>query len=347
MQKLLKKIMKDKEQRAIINQFLAGFSLSKDTFDIKKEHLTYHNKNSLLTIRKDESGNLCLIKIVGGVNPVLYTKLTFLKDNHVNIETYEQRTKGIIYTESELFYSITSQGLKEQQLNSCRYSYSNTKLQQLFKTDLNSLNITDILFLFKKYEQIGFIQFEYDMQTKLIAEVEEVLKPLKVLINDTDKSPIFEGIYGSNRLLRLINLYHGTVTQNIFPDLMNIHNCKLDERAYSFHELRFGDQENKVVGEKVLNRDNQEQMLLNDFFLQNLHLKCPDLNTRNIIIKYLLFQPTAAQIAQREIELKIGMPYYEYASLPREEQEKINKKAHGPHLKLTKKETNKYLYKVE
>ena len=303
----------------------------------------YRNDNNDAIFIREQNNCLTIEKCVSADASLEHTIITF-EDKKVTIKTFERRPRGLILVTTDITYVNTPTGLKEQKIANVRYAFTDDKISKVIHADASHLEPWEIINLLSKHEEETFIEAESNICNMMEAEITQNDK-LAVRFNNVIKTPIFEGVTGENRLLRLLNLYNGTVTESILRDLYNIHNCELDERAFAFCELKgVLQEENELVGASAIPKPNSYYELLNNFFIKQLHIKCPDLDTRHTIIKYILFKPDMNQIAKRELEMSLDMPYSEFEKLDLREQERLIRHKKGFRLMLKPNVSNKYLY---
>lgn len=335
-------LLKDKNIQNILEQVLKGYELGE--MEVKEESLIIH------LMEEDNIDKVTL--------EITKEKIIFKRENKKEIEIktikegpvvdreyYEWRPSGIVIEQvkEEYDYSIFSKHEKKvTDLVSKRYILSTKTLSE-------ALNEIDCMYEHNMryfYRRIGHYEeeilppdivttFETHMKHYVpfdgIRRITDTKYSTNTLLNGEDVSYIYDIVEGPDKLLRIYDLYNGTINDRNMTDLKSIRLGLLREEAFELKTVKgITERENEIISKSTIEpKSNYYGNICRMFMDEFSYYEAVPLDDRDALLKAIKHRPSATETAKRTVERMIGMPYEEFDALDLDEQHRIIEEKSG------------------
>ena len=342
--------------------------------DIIKNEIEGKIKGYSLDAMKSENGSFISTFHKGEKDSIILTtsfnSISLTKYNEFSVEritvdenmlmtniSVEKREKGVIYSTLQKQFAPSSRfgnqivlvDLAEQRL-----TFTKEKLEELFSNfDFDTSRLMKYLLKFKVIERKVNLKEQSDYFNEFSTHMNYYystldnprkyvnnIYPTKTFLNGQEISSTYDIVDGKNKLYRIYNLYRGIINLENENDINAIHLGLLNPNGFYLMSLEgITEKENSLVGES-LQRTSEDYINYIKEMLNNRFGYTGDINlSRESILAGILYQMSGPEIAKREIERKLGIPYSEFEELDLDEQHKLIEQKTGK--KFTKEQIDR------
>ena len=329
------KLLKIDSIKEEIENNLNGYTLENVEFKNGEWTCSYVNENDNHLCLTISLNNISLLKTTD--NKV--ERIAIDQDLTLSHRTIDKRDKGLIYVIIEKQFSSSKQFKNKIELADLmerRYTFTKENIESLMdNVDFDSTRLMHIL--------LKLILLENKIDLKKICDhysefsthmnyyanrdsgrkIKNNIYQTKTFLNKHDISNLYD-INGSDKLYRIFDLYRGIINPRNEHDINSIHLGFLSQDVYDLKGLKgITEQEDLLVG-KSLETISQDyiaylkQMLYDKFGYKG------DLSLgRESILSGILYKMSVSEIAKKNIERILEIPYSEFEKLDLDEQNRL------------------------
>lgn len=339
-------LLKNEAIKEEIKNNIIGYDLVEIEFRRSQFECTFLDKNKNTINLTLNPNMLSLIKHENGT----LSRVSVMEDEILRQVDVEKRRDGVIFTEIEKQFSISECFRNKSVLvDLCekRYVFKNDNF--LFNNDdIKNWTLMRLLFKFSSASIAPMLNLEtmcdlfncfsthmnYYVQWEGGRKLKDNIYPTKTYLNGEEVSSIFDVNDGPDKLYRVYDLYRGVINSRNENDINLINLGFLSQDAFDFRTLRgITEEENFIVGPSLISVSDDYINYLKELFDNKFGYKGELTLNRSSILNGITYQMSGPELAKREIERKLGIPYEEYEKLDIEEQHKLIEQKTGKKVK--------------
>lgn len=340
------KLLKIDSIKAELDEHINGYSLN----DIERK-----NGEWICSLTSGDDKHITLM--------IGFNKITILKSSNNTFErisidetlslshrTIEKRSNGIVYSIMKKQFAPSSRFKNEivlVDLVEHRYVLTKDNLERLmdnFNFDEDRLGKFSLKLRmlennvdFKKASDF-FSEFSTHMNYYVDWEggrkIKDNIYPTRTYLNGEEISNIFDVIDGPDKLYRVFDLYRGIINRRNENDINSINLGFLSPDAYDLKSLKgITEQEDSIIGKSLISVSDEYINYLKQLFNNKFGYKGDLQLDRDSILTGITYQMTGPELAKRQIERKLGIPYEEYEKLDIDEQHRLIEQKTGKKVK--------------
>ena len=329
-----------------IDSFLVGYSLD----DIKLQNGTFECEFS------NDNNNTISLSIspkeihLYRYNDNVLSSITIREDQILRQVDVEKRENGVIYKEIQKQFAPSNRFKNKNVLVDLiedSYVFSRDKINRIIdKEDFSDVRLMYILLKIKKASMRKDLKNICDLHNRFSTHmniyvqcrsgrpIKDNIYPTRTYLNGEEFSSLFDVNDSADKLYKVYDLYNGVINTRNENDINSIHLGFLSEDAFGFRELKgINTQEDELVGRTNLEISNDYINYLSKFLYDKFGYKGEIKLDRKTLLQGITYKMSAVEIAKREIERKLGIPYEEYEQLDTDEQHKLIEQKTGKKFK--------------
>lgn len=336
-------LLKDETIKSEIENILMNYSLDEIEFRRNQFTCTFSgkNKNAIKLVLDNDMIHIkkCEKDFFSDVTIIINNKTLYLL-RQINVE---KRCGGVIFTE------IKKQFSKSECFRNKSILFDLYEKRYVFKNDKALFDIYDVknwtlmrwLYCLKSASRaLGprleewcdlyncfSLHMNYYPKLEVGRKVKDNIYPTTMYLNDEEVSNVFDVNDGPDKLYRIYDLYRGIINTRNEIDINSINLGFLSADAFDFRSLKgITEQENHLVGKSTLEISNDYVDYLSKLFNNKFGYKGEIKTDRESLLKGITYKMSLSELAKRQIEKKLGIPYDEYEKLDIDEQRKLTEK---------------------
>lgn len=156
----------------------------------------------------------------------------------------------------------------------------------------------------------------------------------RTYLNNEDISSIYDIVDGPDKLYRVYDLYNGKINERNERDIIAINYGFLSPDAFDYKGLRgITEKENNLIGIDLSENQTDYVNYLTKLFDDKFGYKGQINLDRESLLRGITYKLSSSELAKRQIEIKLGIPYEEYIKLDIDERYKLIKQKTGKKVK--------------